>query len=178
MFRKQGIAILTMVLMMVGATLFGSYRSMHDLTQSAMKVFYQGAEADGFGIQHDLDERVSLAFNLTTIAQSYVSSQAIDEVLDARQRLIDAKTISEKYQANVALTEATKQLYELLGNYKLSSNHATYRERIDVDLRSRNSIISHSTYNEVANEVNRKLNAIPAKWLRKIVGVKEVELFR
>lgn len=178
MFRKQGFAMLTMVVLIVGATLFGSYRSMQELTQSALRVFYEGAEADGFGIQHDLEERISLAFNLTTIAQSYVSAQSIDDVLQARQSLLEAQTISQKYEANLALTQATKSLYELLGQYSLSENHATYRERIDVDLRSRNAIISHDPYNEVASNVNRKLNAIPARWLRQLVGIKEVELFR
>lgn len=172
------IARLAMAGLIVIAILFGSYRSMSRLVHSVSVIFYQGVAGDGLGIDNDLNERISLSFNLSTIAQSYVSDGSIEPVLKARQSLIDAKSIPEKYQANVQLTEATTKLIELLGEYKLSDKHEDYRNRLKADLLSRNATISHDGYNDIASKANETLNGIPAKWLRGLLGVNEVPLFR
>lgn len=176
--EHKGMARTIMVLLMVIATLFGSHRSMTKLVHSATTVFYEGVDGDGLGIDHDLNERINLAFNLTTIARSYIGDDEIDSVLQARQELVDAKTVEEKYKANVRLTETTTKLYQMLENHELSESHASYRKRIHADLQSRNATISHDGYNEAAREVNATLNGIPAKWLRMIVRIPDVPLFR
>jgi len=158
---------------------FGGYRSLHRLYAEVEMVFTAGAEGDGLGIANDLNERVNLAYDLVTVAKRNLNAtdETIVAVLSARDALIGAKTIPDKYKANVKLSEATAALYELLGTKPLSEADARYRKNIYNNLTSRNDTISHDPYNAEALSYNQALNAFPANILKLITFAHKAPLF-
>lgn len=177
-FKNRKVAAILMVVLILGSALGGAKRSLEKLRQEAEQVFYQGADGDGLGIQNDLDERAKLAYNLVTVAKRCLPEdrQEITQTLAARDALLYAKDIHEKYRANLELTEATEALYQAMEG--LSADDEKFRIRLHTDLQSRNDTISHDPYNRTAEEFNRKLDAFPANLLGGLTGVKDAPLFR
>jgi hypothetical protein len=172
-------AALVMTVLIVLSVWVGAYRSFSRMYDQVQTVFTAGAEGDGLGIANDLNERVKLAYNLVTIARKYLSANdaAIADVLKARDALVNAKDISDKYRANVKLTEATTTLYFALGQKQLSETDARYRVNLFNDLSSRNDTISHDPYNQKALAYNQALSAFPASILRLITFARTAPLF-
>jgi hypothetical protein len=177
--ENKRIAVCAMVVLIFLSALLGAARSLIPMRNTAQETFYAGVDGDGLGINNDLNSRAELAYNLVTVARRYVDSDTseITAVLAARDALIDADSIGEKYRANAKLTEATGDLIEAMAAYPLSDTDARYRSTISTDLRSRNEIISHDSYNAQAQEFNQTLAAFPASLFGRLVGVKSLELF-
>ncbi len=175
LLRKKWFAQVVMVLCILTGTLLGSYRSLTSAKAAVEKQFYEGVDHDGFSIQHDLEERINLAHNLITIAGKYQVDG--NKVYQARQALQEASTISQKYAANVALSETTHELYRALKDQSMEPKDEDYRERINADLLSRNSTISHDGYNAKAATLNQTFRQFPANVLRGLLRITEAELF-
>lgn len=164
-----------MILCIVAGTAFGSYRSLTSAKSQVEQLFYEGVDQDGLGIQHDLEERINLAHNLITIANKYQLNSS--NLYAARQSLQEASAISQKYDANQALTDAAHELYRSMKDLTMATKDAEYRERIYADLQSRNSTISHDGYNAKAAALNQTFRQFPANILRGVFGISEAELF-
>jgi len=173
--KSRRFAVIAMVAMMLIALLLGTSKAFSSMQQYVQTLFYDGTT----GISKDLDDRINTAYNLTTVATRYLDSgdPAVAEVLAAREALTSASGVSEKYRANVRLTDATTALYEKLGTLPLSEQDAKYRRSLDADLRSSNEIISHSDYNLAAAEFNKGLSTFPASVLARLLGYRPIELF-
>jgi hypothetical protein len=172
-------AALVMAVMIALAVWIGGYRSFSRMYAQVEMVFVAGSEGDGLGIANDLNERTKLAYNLVTVARKYldVNDAAIIEVLSARDALMQAKSIADKYTANVRLSDAATTLYHALGNMQMDEIDARYRVSIFNDLASRNDTISHDPYNQRALAYNRALTAFPANLLRVITFARSAPLF-
>ena len=173
--ENRRVAVLGMAVLIVLAAFFGVSNALSPLRKSAQQAFVDGTT----GISKDLDDRIAAAYNLTVVAGRYLdgSDPALAGVLSAREELIAAKSVSEKYRANIRLTDAVSALYEKLGTLPLSEQDAKYRRSLDADLRSSNEIISHSAYNRLAAEYNEALSAFPASALGRLIGYRALELF-
>ncbi len=190
MYNKK-LAIAVMVLMIVISIPFGGYRSLNKLYKEVNRTFYQGVDGDGLGIENDLNNRIDNSFNLVTIAKkAYYETEdeviknalddAIKNTLSARESLVNSDTISEKYRANLKLTEAVEELYTALGNetLELTEQDEKYRRSLYSNLTSRNDTISHDGYNDKAAEFNNTLGEFPASLISRVVGINKAELFR
>lgn len=169
-----------MIVAILLSILFGSYRSLSSEARKAEAVFYNGIDGDGFGINNDLNLRLDASYNFITIAKKYLDANdpAIRSVLEARTALSDANVPSQKYDANIMLTEACTDLGEKLLTKELSERDEIYRKGFLTEMDSRNDIISHDGYNKVAGDFNALLDAFPANILSRIVGIKPLALFR
>lgn len=161
---------------------FGGYRSLNKLYKEVNRTFYQGVDGDGLGIENDLNNRIDNSYNLVTIAKKYIDAEdeVIKNTLDARDALVNSDSISEKYKANLRLTEAVEELYTVLGeeNLNLSEQDKSYRRSLYSNLTSRNDTISHDGYNDKAADFNHTLEEFPASLISRLVGINKAELFR
>ena len=181
MYNKK-IAIAAMILMIAFSIPLGGYRSLNKLYKEVNRTFYQGVDGDGLGIENDLNNRIDNSFNLVTIAKKYIDAEAevIKNTLAAREALVNSKSISEKYKANLRLTEAVEELYTALGDesLNLSEQDKTYRRSLYSNLTSRNDTISHDGYNDKAASFNNTLEEFPASTIARFLGINKAELFR
>lgn len=183
MYNRK-IAIPIMIIMIILGTFLGGYRSLNSLYKKVDKVFYQGVDGDGIGIASDLNDRINTSINLISIAKGYDQDvrveAAITAVNSAKDALSSAATIGDKYQANIALTEATEELHKALGNesLQLSEKDAGYRDSLYNQLSSRNDTISHDGYNDSAVEYNNALQEFPASFFTSLFGIEKAVLFR
>ncbi len=172
-------AVIVMVAAIVFAVWLGAYLSFNRMYAQVEMVFTAGAQGDGLGISNDLNERVKLSYDLVTVAKRYLPANdgSIVQVLSARENLINAKNIPDKYRANVKLTEATASLYQAMGSVNLSDADKRYRTNLYNNLTSRNDTISHDPYNQKALAYNQQLQAFPANILRVLAFAKIAPLF-
>ena len=176
---KRSAAILVMASAIVFSIWLGAYLSFNRMYAKVEMVFTAGAQGDGLGISNDLNERVKLSYDLVTVAKKYLPANdaSISLVLAARDSLVNAKGISDKYRANVKLTDATASLYQTMGSAHLSEADARYRTNLYNNLTSRNDTISHDPYNQKALAYNQELQAFPANILRIVAFAKTAPLF-
>lgn len=180
LLKNKSFAIIVMTIMIIASILIGSHRSLTELSINASNVFINGVAGDGMSIQNDLNQRLELSSNLIKVSDNYIdaSNQIFKTISDARNSLTTAETPKEKYNANIKLTEAVNELYNLLGKKNLSDKDGRYRSSIYSDFSSRNDIISHDKYNEYAKKFNDTLKQFPANILSKLTFVKPLELFQ
>lgn len=173
-------AMAVMAIAIVCAIWLGGYLSLRRLYNKVETVFTAGVDGDGLGIANDLNERIKLAYNLVTVAKKYLSADDGDirAVLTARDALMEANGIADKYGANVALTEATTDLYQKMGSLSLTDTDARYRVSLFNDLSSRNDTISHDPYNQMALEYNQALEVFPANILKAVTFSRYAPLFQ
>jgi len=158
----------------------GFKRTMSGFYEDLQNEYLNGEFDDGLSIQNDLDYRVELAYNFTTVAKRYLNPDdpAVVSVLTARQALMDAQGPAQQYDANMELTTASTDLYEVLEGLELSEKDEKYRRSIYADMTSRNDTIGNAPYNQLATEYNQKLDRFPANFLSRLTGVEPAELFR
>lgn len=175
--RKAAIGITSFLVL--ASILFGAHSSLTRLREQALAVFYNGEKMDGKGIQYDLKYISDQCYDLTVVAERYLDGkdQRIEEVLDNREQLDRAAAPGDKFKAKEKLLEAAMSLYDALGTVELTEKDAYYRDSFPVNVKSRQLIISHSTYNEHAIAFNKCLKRFPANILGRITFVKSLELY-
>ena len=179
MLRKNSVAIVAMVLMIVLGTLVGSHNSLAKIRNKAADSFVLGARGDGIGIQSDLRERDNAAYNLVVIARRYLpeGNALIQNVLRERAAAQEAASVKEKAGADKALEVAFRDLYDVLSGMALSEQDARYPQRLLTDFLSAGDRISHDPYNQAAADFNRVLATFPAGLLGALTGIRPMELF-
>ncbi len=174
--RIPAIAIFTAVVILT--TLASGSVSLSRERSRAERVFTDGVRSDGMSIGYDLDQRAEAAYNLAGIAKRYLDgSDGINALLAARDALTGAKSVSEKYAANLELSVATDALYSELKEAQLSDKDRTLAAGQYQDMLSHNDAISRDGYNSCALEFNRKLEKFPASRIARIAGIKPLETF-
>jgi hypothetical protein len=175
----RSLAVTVMVACVLFSVWLGARLSFGRLYAQVEMVFTAGAEGDGLGISNDLKERITLSYDFVTVARRYLPADdaTIGLVLSARDVLIAAKSIPDKYRANVRLTDALASLYQKMGTLVLGDTDAKYRANIYNNLMSRNDTIRHDPYNRKALAYNQELTAFPANILRVLTFAKAAPLF-
>lgn len=174
---KVAAAILSVVILIsIG---IGSSRSLGAIADKATDVFNNGVSGDGFSIANDLNSRIYASVNLVTVAQKYLgeTDPAIQKLLSAKTDLADAKTPSEKFDANLRLTEAAANLNEQLLSAPLSDKDISYRKGLMAELESYNIRMTRNEYNRLAEEYNALLGHFPANVLSMVLGIRPLEVF-
>ena len=177
--KDKRIAVLVMLLMIISGTLIGSYNTLADMRKEALAVFSVGIHGDGIGIQGDLNERESIAYNMVIVARRYLQEDhtLIVNVLEARNELLAAGSIRAMRAADQKLETAVKDLCDVLNGMSLSQQDSRYPSSLYSDFRSRGDTISHDPYNAGATAFNSILRRFPAGFFASLTGIKPVELF-
>jgi len=172
-------AQIIMVLMIILGTLIGSHNTLAGMRKSAALVFTTGARGDGIGIQSDLRERSSAAYNMVVIARKYLPEEnsLMQNVLKTRTSLDAASSVKDKALTDRLLETAVRDLHDVLNGMALSEKDAVYAQGQYTAFRSGGDRISHDPYNKVAESFNKSLSGFPAGFLGGLTGVKPLDLY-
>lgn len=142
------------------------------------RIFTDGVNADGMSVNYDLTQRTEAAYNLAGVAKRYMDEDgSVAELLKARETLLKAGSISEKYAANLELSVAADTLYSELKQMQLSDKDKLLAAGQYQDMLSHNDAISRDGYNSCAAEFNRKLEKFPAANIAAVAGIEPLEIF-
>lgn len=176
-WQSRGLALVVMLVVVFGAAVGGTGKSLAAKRAAAVAVFERGSRGDGLSIAGDLADIEEYAQNLAVIARRYLAEAQVVPLLAAAEELREAKTVAAKYRANEALYQQVSEIYTLLCNGGLTETDAKYaRERYQLIVSKRDTI-SHDAYNEAAEAFNQLLMAFPARLLASLAGLKPVELY-
>lgn len=181
LLENKGICILLMLVLMAGGFWLGGYKGLSGQYSKVEDVFFVGEDGDGICVANDLNERVTAAQNLVTIASNYAGvSDARKAVSDAAAALssnLQSSDVAAIIESNRQLDTAMTALYNDLGQESLSQNHEKYRQSLYANFNSRGDIISHDPYNNYAQEYNQLLKGFPASLLVAITPAHEAVIF-
>ena len=139
-----------------------------------------GAKGDGIGIASDLSGRVSAAQGLVTVAKRYLeaSDRLIVNVEEAGSALSTASSLRKAKEADDRLSIAVLELFDALGELRLSDKDAGYRSSLYADFTSYASTMSHDPYNEAAVTYNENIRAFPGRLFFSLMGYRSAPVFR
>ena len=166
----QAVALLLLAVSVFGiggAKLAGYY-------SSTMAGFTTGQ----YSITADLDQRVSAAANVVTVAKKIAG---VDQTLlaaaeEAVNALSEPMGPADTYAANEALNTAVEALYDAALPLASADQKDLLSEQHS-EFMSRGTILRNSPYNEEAEQFNKDRNAFPASLIGALWGVDEAEYF-
>jgi len=177
--EKYSIAIVILIAVVLLTTLASGGVSLSRQRARTERIFTEGENRDGLSVSYDLGRRTESAYNLAGLAKRYLGEEdeRVTALLSARETLVSAEGISEKYSANLELTVAADALYSALKDEELSQKDSSLAAEQYQDMLSRNDTISRSGYNAAAARFNGLLKKFPAGLIAAAVGIKPLETF-
>ncbi len=183
--KGAGKARLISILLIIVAIFIGARTSLGGLRNEALAFFFNGDPSNplDYGIEYDLQQRVTKAGNLITVAQRYINknNQTLKDIQTDCDKITKSKEPNEKYKYNEQLTEDCYELIALLNETDIIKEAYSYDfdlvADIVVDMESSNQIIGHSQYNQKAKEFNDLLEEFPINITSKLSFIKPLELF-
>ncbi len=167
------------VAVVCGSTLMNTSVKLGERSQEAEDSFYSDVSGSR-SVYTRLDERLSAANGLWTIAEGKHNGAAID-LSGARSSLLDAmedRDISAMYDANAQLQSAFDAAVAALSVRELTDSESSAMEDYVTAFAGAQKMIDESNYNAGVLEFERStLNKFPASLLAPIVGVEGPELF-
>lgn len=131
-------------------------------------------------LQVTLQRRSDLIPNLVNTVKGYTSheNEVIDKITQARQNLINAKSIEETQKANNELTNALNNLMVIVENYpdlKSSENFARLQDEL---AGTENRIaVARRDYNDAVKTYNSSIKKFPNSALAGMFGFSEENYF-
>ena len=167
------IAIIGVIVLAVAGYLIGKYNGMVTMGEKVDAKF-----AD---IDTQLQRRTDLIPNLVNSVQGYMTHEqdAIAKVTDARTKLINAKSIEEKGEADNQLTSALNNLLVLVENYPDLKANTNFTTLMDELAGTENRIATaRKDYNDIVKEFNTLVKRFPNSILAGMFGFGEREYFK
>lgn len=168
------------IVMIILAVTVGGRRTLPKLRNEALDVFFSGDGSSlDLGIEHDLQQRITLAKRLVVVGERYFNENdaLLTNVTADCSKISGSNEPNVKYKYNKELTSDCYALVEALDLLQLSKDDENYVVEIMVDMESANQIIGHSSYNEKANDFNKLLEEFPTNIVAKLSFVKPLALF-
>ncbi len=165
------IAIVAVIAVLAGACI-SNYNSL-----VVAKEEVSSAEAN---IDTYLQRRADLIPNLVATVKNFASheTEVYQNVLDARQNLMGAGTVSEKAEANEQLSTALQGLNVVVEAYPELKSDKTYVALMDELEGSENRIATaRKDYNDVVKGYNNKIIKFPANIFAGIFGFEKADYF-
>ena len=173
-FKRAGVPqIIAIVLVLVsvfgigGAKLAGYYNN-------TMAGFNSGK----YSITADMDQRVSAAANVVTVAKKItgVDAQLVQAAEQAVNALQQPSGPAQTYANDQILDTAVEALYDAALPLASADQKDLLSEQHSEFL-SRGTILRNSSYNEEATRFNKDRNAFPASLIGALWGVDDAEYF-
>ncbi len=182
-FEKRSTAFIVAVLIIIFGTLFGVHRSIGAETRKIEAMFYDGVylEDEQYtqpGIGEKLDERATAALGLITVASHYDAlSDKTEGLRETRLELMDAGTISDKYEANEKMQSSYETLYAELTLQSLTDSEAAAAESYASTLDGAQGVIEKSAYNDMVSSFRQELGTFPVVVLKNLAFASYPEYF-
>jgi len=184
----EGKARLIAILMVVIAIFIGTRGSLMKLRNEALGYFTDGDPSNSldYGIQYDLNEKVSFAGHLITISKRYgvdENDSFIKNIKTDCEKLQGNADPNVKFRYNEQLTQDAYALVQYLqdmmdaGEIDITDSDIDLIAGAIVDMESADKRMGHSVYNDKARAFNQTLSAFPTNVTRLIAFVKPLTLF-
>ena len=175
--KNKTVAVVICALLVYMGLFMGVNRPIGNMKDEALVHFY--GDGDVIGIKNDLDTKVETAYSLMSIAKRYIDEDeaVITDLVDACEEVRKSETPGEAYEANMKMDGCYGKLKSTLDSMKLSKKDEDYNYSLLSQYNSSDMIISHSEYNTLAGEVNRKLSKFPAGLVSKLTFTSKMELY-
>lgn len=131
-------------------------------------------------IKVQLERRADLIPNLVKTVQGYMAHEEkiINDITEARERMLGASTVEEMSEANNQLSTALKNLNVVVENYpdlKASENFINLQDEL-AGTENRIST-ARRDYNDAVKDYNTKIKTIPASIVAGMMGKQEMKYF-
>ncbi len=132
------------------------------------------------GIDVQLKRRADLIPNLVETVKGYVKheKEVFENVTKARSALMDAKTLSEKAQADNQVSQALKSIFAVAEAYPELKANENFKD-LQRQLEDTEDKVAYSRqfYNSNVLDFNTKIQTFPSNLLANMFGFKAFEFF-
>jgi LemA protein len=170
--KKTWIIVLA-VLVLLGISAVGSYNSLVQLNESTNNNWSQ--------IDVQLQRRADLIPNLVATVQGYAAHEQgiMDNLADARSRLIGAQGVADKAAADDQLSSTLSRLLVIAEAYPDLKADANFRQLQDELAGTENRIaVARKDYNDSVQTYNAKIKTFPDSIWARMLGFSPREYFQ
>lgn len=171
--KKAIVWIVVVVLVLIVIfTFVGYYNRFVSLEQEVREKYSQ--------IQNQLQRRADLIPNLVETVKGYAihEREILEEIANARAKLVGARTPGEGATADAELSSALARLLVIVENYPNLKADANFRQLMDELAGTENRIaVARRDYNEAVKKYNSAIKRFPGVLFARMFGFTEKEYF-
>lgn len=170
--KKAWIAILALVVLLV-IPIIGSYNGLVRLNEDVNGKWAQ--------VDVQLQRRADLIPNLVATVKGYAEheQEIMNNLADARSRLMGAQTVTDKAAANEELTSALSRLLVIVENYPNLKADANFRQLQDELAGTENRLaVARKDYNDSVQVYNAKIKSFPTNMMAGMFGFSARDYFQ
>jgi LemA protein len=170
--KKVWIIVLA-VIVLLGFSVMGSYNGLVSLNESVNGKWSQ--------VDVQLQRRADLIPNLVSTVQGYAAHEQgiLNNIADARSRLVGAQGVDNKAAANEELSSTLSRLLVIVENYPNLKADANFRQLQDELAGTENRIaVSRKDYNDSVQIYNAKIKTLPNSIWAGMLGFSPREYFQ
>ena len=153
---KKSWIILLVVLLVLILTGVSSYNKLVALNEKVDSNWSQ--------VENQLQRRADLIPNLVSTVKGFASQEKsiLNNIADARSKLIGAQGVTEKAAANDQLNSSLSRLLVVVENYPTLKSDANFRQLMDELSGSENRLaVARKDYNDSVQIYNAKIKTFP-----------------
>ena len=172
MWNIIAFVLVVLSIVFLGAAVVGFYNNLVKLRNRV--------ENDWSDINVELERRASLIDNLVITVEGYAAHEksTLEEVTEARSRLIDAGTVKENAKANRKLTGALDNLFAVAENYPDLKADESFLKLMDQLAETEDIIADYRQYyNYTVYIYNNKCQMFPSNIMANYFGFEDAEFF-
>lgn len=169
---KKIAIIIAAVVVVLAVMLIGTYNNLVNKKEEV-----DNKLAD---ISVQLERRADLIPNLINTVKGYTNHEktVIDNITKAREKLVNADSVSEKAKANQELTSSLNNLNVIVENYPDLKANTNFIQLQDELAGTENRIATaRRDYNDAVKSYNKTLKSFPKNIIAGIFGFDDVEYF-
>lgn len=170
--KKTWIIVLAVLLILfIGGV--SSYNSLVTLNETVNSNWSQ--------IDNQLQRRADLIPNLVATVKGFASQEKtiLNNIADARSRLVGAQGVGEKAAADAQLSTALSRLLVIVENYPDLKSDANFRQLQDELAGTENRIaVARKDYNDSVRVYNTRIKSFPDSVWAGMLGFKQREYFQ
>ncbi|MEQ8236299.1 MAG: LemA family protein [Syntrophomonadaceae bacterium] len=170
--KKAWIAVLALVVLLI-IPIIGSYNSLVNMNEDVNGKWAQ--------VDVQLQRRADLIPNLVATVKGYAEQEKeiMNNLADARSRLMGAQTVADKAAANEELTSALSRLLVIVENYPNLKSDANFRQLQDELAGTENRLaVARKDYNDSVQVYNAKIKSFPTNMMAGMFGFSARDYFQ
>ncbi len=183
--KKRSTAAVISAVLMALFLVIGVGKSLRAAANDVSDAFYDGVydEEEKYtrpSISNLLEERIDASLGLISVASGYDGLEALTDALrTSRNALINAGSVHEKYEADMAMAADFDRLYSALSEKELTEKDSSAARDYGLTMSSTAALIDESGYNEAVSDFNSgTLEKFPTVLLWPLSGAEKPELFK